>query len=438
MPTAAEGAAPLRPRPASRALPHVFQCGTPVRLHTPALRHAEGRLWWCYETVTLKLARMRRTVRRVEVPGRLLWADVNVGDAAVGRLVEFGRELRAAGLRPGTGAVQDFCRAAGLLGVADLYWAGRATLVSRHDDIAVYDRVFAGFFANEPATSRPKQPRLRLVPAASRDEGSADADEGEPPQIARASRIELLRHKSFEQCTREELAELAQLAAGLARSLPLRRSRRRGPARAGVLDLRRTLRGSLRTNGEPFDRRFHHRRRSDRRLVLLLDVSGSMSGTSRALLVLAHALLRVHPRTEVLCFGTRVTPATRALSATRTDEALARVAETVADWEGGTRIGESLRDFLARTGHRGTARGAIVVVCSDGLDVGDPELLRAQMERLSRLAYRTIWLNPLKQDPAYEPLARGMQAALPYVDVFASGHNLASVEAVTRELVAHG
>ncbi len=112
--------------------------------------------------------------------------------------------------------------------------------------------------------------------------------------------------------------------------------------------------------------------------------------------------------------------------------ALARVAETVADWEGGTRIGESLREFLARTGHRGAARGATVVVCSDGLDVGDPELLRAQMERLARLAHRTVWLNPLKQDPAYEPLARGMHAALPYVDVFASGHDLASLEAVAR------
>jgi uncharacterized protein with von Willebrand factor type A (vWA) domain len=356
-------------------------------------------------------------------------------ETVVDRLVEFGSELRAAGLRPGTGAIQDFCRAAALLGVGDLYWAGRATLVSRHDDIPVYDRVFAAFFAGGAPIRRAKRPKLRLVPGGSADDGSADASEGEVPRIARASRIELLRHKSFEQCTHEELTELAALAESLARSFPRRRSRRRSPSRSGPLDLRRTLRRSLRTAGEPFERRFHERRDSARRLVLLLDVSGSMSGTSRALLVLAHALLRVHPRTEVLCFGTRVTPVTRALSATRTDEALARVAETVADWEGGTRIGESLREFLARAGHRGAARGAVVAVCSDGLDVGDPELLRAQMERLSRLAHRTVWLNPLKQDPAYEPLARGMQAALPYVDVFASGHNLASVEAVMRDLM---
>jgi uncharacterized protein len=359
--------------------------------------------------------------------------------AEVARLVEFGRELRSAGLRPGTGAIQDFCRAAALLGVGDLYWAGRATLVSRRDDIPVYDRVFAGFFGGPPPAARPRRPQLRVVvagdPAA---EDGAEAAEAEAPAVARASRLELLRHKSFEQCTPAELAELARLAEGLARSLPRRRSRRRGPAAAGALDLRRTLRRSLRTGGEPFERRFHERRESVRPLVLLLDVSGSMSGTSQALLVLAHALLRVHPRTEAFCFGTRVTPVTRALARTRADDALARVAETVADWEGGTRIGESLRGFLAQAGHRGTARGATVVVCSDGLDVGDPELLRAQMERLARLAHRTVWLNPLKQDPAYEPLARGMHAALPYVDVFASGHNLASVEEVARELASVG
>jgi uncharacterized protein len=356
----------------------------------------------------------------------------------VSRLVEFGRELRVAGLRPGTGAIQDFCTAASLLGVGDLYWAGRATLVSRHDDIPVYDRVFAGFFAGEPPAPRRRRSQLRLVAAGSDDEGSDEAGEAEAPTVARASRIELLRHKSFERCTPAELAELAGYAAGLAQSLPRRRSRRRGPASSGGLDLPRTLRRSFRTGGEPFERRFHERRESARRLVLLLDVSGSMSGISQALLVLAHALLRVHPRTEVVCFGTRVTPVTRALSAARADDALARVAETVEDWEGGTRIGESLREFLARAGHRGAARGAIVVVCSDGLDVGDPELLRAQMERLGRLAHRTVWLNPLKQDPAYEPLARGMHAALPYVDVFASGHNLASVESVARQLAVRG
>jgi uncharacterized protein with von Willebrand factor type A (vWA) domain len=252
--------------------------------------------------------------------------------------------------------------------------------------------------------------------------------------VGRASRIELLRHKSFEECTDAELAELGLLAERFARSLPHRRSRRRTAARDGELDLPATLHRALRTGGEPFDRRFRVRRPAPRRLVLLIDVSGSMSGTSRGLLVVAHAVARVHSQTEVVCFGTRVTPVTRALATRTADEALARIAELVRDWEGGTRIGESLKAFLDGGGHRGGARGATVVVCSDGLDVGDPELLRVQMERVARLAHRVVWLNPLKQDAAYEPLARGMRAALPSVDVFAAGHSLASLEAAALQL----
>lgn len=155
-----------------------------------------------------------------------------------------------------------------------------------------------------------------------------------------------------------------------------------------------------------------------------------MADYSRALVLFAHAALRSDTRWEAFCFGTRLTRITRALASSDTHEALRRAAEEVVDWNGGTRIGESLAS-LARSG---VARGAVVVVCSDGLDVGDPELLRDEMARLSRLAYRVLWLNPLKEDPAYEPLARGMRAALPHVDVFLSGHNLASLEALGRAL----
>ena len=354
--------------------------------------------------------------------------------AEVERLIVFARDLRAAGLRPGTGSVESFCRATALLGVEEVYWAGRATLVSRREEIPVYDRVFDAFFAGEPPAPHRRQPRLRLVTGGAQDDGAGEAGESEAPQVARASRIELLRHKSFERCSSQELAELASLAGGLARSLPHRRSRRRVESPAGALDLRATMRRSLRTECEPFERRFRRRRTVARRLVVLIDVSGSMSGTSRALLLVAQALVRLHPRTEVFCFGTRITRVTQALAVHVGDEALARTAAAVADWEGGTRIGESLKAFLDRTGHRGMARGATVVVCSDGLDVGEPELLRSQMERLARLAHRVVWLNPLKQDAAYEPLARGMRAALPFVDVFAAGHTLASLEEVAREL----
>lgn len=351
-------------------------------------------------------------------------------------LVGFARALRAEGISAGTGATAEFCRAAALLGPADLYWAGRATLVARREEIEIYDRVFRSFFGATAETPRPpKRERLRLVTAGLDDSGpEGETGDASKPSIALASRIELLRRKSFDKCTPEELAELATLATGFARALPRRRSRRRRAAGAGPLDLPRTLRRSLRTGGEPFDRRYRARRPAPRRLVLLLDVSGSMAEHSQPLLVLAHALLRIQPQTEVFCFGTRLTSATRALAVSSPDEALRRAAKEVVDWEGGTRIGESLKEFLDGSGHRGAARGAVVVICSDGLDVGEPELLRAQMQRLSRLAYRVVWLNPLKRDAAYEPLARGMDAALPYVDVFASGHNLASLEAVALEL----
>jgi uncharacterized protein with von Willebrand factor type A (vWA) domain len=155
-----------------------------------------------------------------------------------------------------------------------------------------------------------------------------------------------------------------------------------------------------------------------------------MADYSRALVMFAHAALRGNPHWEAFCFGTRLTRVTSALAEADPDEALRRAAEEVFDWDGGTRIGESLKRFLDDFGHGGLARGAVVVVCSDGLETGDPELLAEQMARLSRLAHRVVWLNPLKGDPAYEPLARGMQAALRHVDVFASGHNLASLEEI--------
>ncbi len=325
------------------------------------------------------------------------------------RLVAFARALRQEGLRVGPGRVVDFCRAAALLGPADLYWAGRLTLVSRPEDIPLYDRVFLGAFEEEP-------PRRRI----------ALVEE----EVALASPRELLRTKSFAELSDEELAEVAELMKSLRLSVPARRTRRREPARAGSPDLRRTIRRSFRTGGEPIERVMRRRRQRRRRLVLLLDVSGSMADYSRALVLFAHAALRSDTRWEAFCFGTRLTHMTPALARSDTHEALRRAADEVVDWNGGTRIGESLAS-LARSG---VARGAVVVVCSDGLDVGDPELLQNEMARLSRLAYRVLWLNPLKEDPAYEPLARGMRAALPHVDVFLSGHNLASLEALGRAL----
>jgi uncharacterized protein len=332
---------------------------------------------------------------------------------ALGRLTAFGRALRAAGLPVGTGRIASFCRAAALLDPDGLYWAGRATLVARPGDIAVYDHVFRAFFGSQQAATPPEVRILTEI----------------EPVTALASRDEILRTKSFAQCSPDELAQIARLMSRVRLAVPERRTRRRRPARAGGPDLRRTLRRSFRTGGEPLERAWRQRRRRSRRLVLLLDVSGSMEPYSRALVLFAHAALRTERGWEAFCFGTRLTRVTGALAAApHPDEALKRASAEVSDWGGGTRIGESLERFLDGWGHRGLARGAFVVVCSDGLDVGDPEQLAEQMARLSRLAHRIVWLNPLRENPAYEPLARGMAAALPYVDVFASGHNLAALE----------
>jgi uncharacterized protein with von Willebrand factor type A (vWA) domain len=338
-----------------------------------------------------------------------------------GELTRFGRALRDEGLAVGTGRVLRFCRAAALLEPDDLYWAGRATLVARGGDIPVYDRVFESFFGSRPDKNSKESAGVRVQL------------EGEL-EVGLASRIELLRTKSFARCSPEDLAELAALMARVRLAVPKRRTRRRSAARAGTPDFRRTLRRSFRTGGEPLEQLWRERRRRPRRLVLLLDVSGSMSDYSRALVMFAHAALRADRRWEAFCFGTRLTRVTRALAGADPDEALRRAAAEVVDWEGGTRIGESLQGFLDRYGHGGLARGAVVVLCSDGLEVGDPDLLRDQMARLSRLAHRVVWLNPLQESPEYEPLARGMAAALPYVDVFASGHNLASLEQLASEL----
>jgi uncharacterized protein with von Willebrand factor type A (vWA) domain len=307
------------------------------------------------------------------------------------QLVRFARALREEGIGVGTGAIAEFVRAAEL--TEDVYWAGRATLVSGRDELEPYDRVFAEFFGG---AVRPAPQRRPLEAAIRAGRRASDQDV--------AGR---LRPRGAEA-----------LAPALAQ-VPLRRSRRRRRDRRGEHDPRRTLRLALRTGGEPLRLARRSRALRPRRVVLLLDVSGSMSAVAERLVVHAHGALRQHRRWEVFCFATRLTRLTQALADGDPERAVARAAEQVRDWEGGTRIGGALKRFLDEHGHRGLARGAVVVVCSDGLDVGDPELLAEQMARLSLLAYRVVWLNPLAATAGYEPLAAGMRAALPYVDVFA-------------------
>ena len=364
---------------------------------------------------------------------------------AVLRLIEFGRALRAEGIPVGSGQVVAYTEALSRLDPTDLgdvYWAGRASLISRRSEIPTYDRVFRQFFqgeepapratsqANEPSEPPPAEPQPEISTTAESDDGE------EEPVGAVASSVEALRHKPFPSCTTEELAALRELIAALQLDPPRRPSRRSEPHPRGRRpDVRRSIRRSLRTGGELVEPRWRRRRERRRRLVLLLDVSGSMAEYSRALLQFAFSAARGSD-VETFCFATRLTRVTDVLARRDPDAALAHASDLVVDWDGGTRIGDALGEFTREWGRRGMARGAIVVICSDGLERGDPELLAAEMERLRRLAYRVIWVNPLKGDPAYEPLARGMRAALPHVDAFLPGHDLASLEALAALLPA--
>lgn len=362
-------------------------------------------------------------------------------------LVGFGRALRREGLTVGTGQLTSYVASVALLDPADaddLYWAGRACLVTRRDDVAAYDRAFRSWFGAGGGMVLRVTGDLRrfavtvaagaegLAPRSARSESPHDTS----PSGSLASELELLRHKRFADCSPAELAELARLMARLRMVTPRRRSRRTAAAPRGPApDLRRSIRRSLRSQGELVRLVRRERRLRHRRLVLLLDVSGSMADYSRALLQFAHAAARgAHAPAEVFCFGTRLTRVTAELRRRQPDAALARAAEAVADWEGGTRIGDAVATFVRTFGRRGLARGAVVVICSDGLERGDPAVLAEEMTKLSRLAHRIVWVNPLKGDPRYQPLARGMSAALPHVDVFLSGHDLASLEALAKLL----
>jgi uncharacterized protein with von Willebrand factor type A (vWA) domain len=377
---------------------------------------------------------------------------------ALERLIGFGRELRRRGLNVGTGRIVTFCRSAAALGALDrtgLYWAGRSSLISRPEDAQAFDTAFDEWFRegirieldlgthvpgagierdlDELKSFTVEEDRVVAKEWHALDE--SDEPEGEAAIRIVASAVELLREKSFADLTDEERLRVARVIRRLAVVVPRRRTRRFRPAPGGArFDVRRTLRRSLRTQGEPFHRAWRDRGVRTRPLVLILDVSGSMSPYARALLQFAFAAMAAGRRVEVFCFGTRLTRVTRTLKTKDPDRAMHEIGRQVADWEGGTRIGASLKTLLDEWGQRAALRGSVAVICSDGLERGEPELLRDQMARLRRLAHRVVWVNPLKGSPRYEPLARGMAAALPSIDVFLPGHNLESLEELSRAL----
>jgi uncharacterized protein len=361
-------------------------------------------------------------------------------DRFTGLLVRFAGELRAAGLAVGSGDVLVYCSAVSTLDpsdLVDLYWAGRATLVTKHDDISRYDQAFRRFFLGQDSPD----PELTLMLRASAEAQGAlaipstepgDSDSEDEAVLGwMASDVEALKSKSFAVCTPEELAALRRIMARIRLTPPRRRTRRTAPARSSGSrpDPRRTVRESMRMHGEPAQLYWRRRKVRLRPLVLILDISGSMADYSRSLLQFAHSAKRSAGRVEVFCFGTRLTRVTGAMECRRPDEALERAARAAFDWDGGTRIGDSLDAFVRGWGRRGLGRGGIVVICSDGLDRGDPEVLAAAMERLSRLCHRLVWLNPHKgDDPGFRPSTLGMMVAAPHVDLLLSGHDLASLE----------
>lgn len=357
-------------------------------------------------------------------------------------LVGFATALREAGLPCGPQRVQAYLDAVERVDVADtgqLYWAGRVTLCADPDDLPRYDDAFAQWFAAappepKPATIRRAQRARAAAMAEERAKAGESGADSEELRVA-ATDVEVLRHRDLSELSTAERRHLRELLAVLRPELPARRSQRQRPARRGSLDPDRTLRAMLAGGGEPV--RLAHRTRSRRRrkVVLLIDVSGSMSPYADSLLRFAHVVVRRSPAdVEVFTLGTRLTRVSRQLRQRDPERAMLAAGQAVADFAGGTRLGETLRVFLDRWGQRGVARRAVVTVFSDGWERGDPSLLAEQLARMRRLAHAVFWVNPHAGHDGYAPVQSGIAAALPYLDRLLAGHSLATLERLLVEI----
>jgi uncharacterized protein with von Willebrand factor type A (vWA) domain len=363
--------------------------------------------------------------------------------------VVFVAALRRAGIDVPVGSTVAFVGGLREIGSAErgaLYWTGRATLVTRPEDVEVYDAVFAAFWQGATARvlrvpSEPERVTLALDDGDDAPPGDDDVvDDGEEREViaVRFSPQEVLRHRDFATCSAEEMAEVHRLIDRMGAAASRQASRRRHASHRGrgTIDLGHTLRDALRNGGEPTHLATSERGTRPRRLVLLADVSGSMESYARPLLRFIHAAVVGRTRVEAFTLGTQLTRVTRELGSRDPDAAIARASDAVLDWSGGTRLGEMIGRFNDEWGVRGMARGAVVVVLSDGWDRGEPAVMAEEMARLSRVAHRVVWVNPLKATAGYEPIARGMAAALPYVDTFIEGHSLAALERLAEEIAA--
>jgi len=364
---------------------------------------------------------------------------VALGAGVTGKLAELAAHMRAAGARVGVDELLVAHRALAAVDPTarrDVYNALRAVLCSKHSDIEAFDAAFLACFGaagDELLDLTPADlkaagialPRM-AVPG---DQPAKQQAIDQRPLPAAWSDVEILREKDFAEYTEAERLLARRLIVRLAHRKPTRESRRlrRARGRGDTHDLRRTIHASLRYGGEPMERRWREPSRKPRPVVLVCDVSGSMQAHARMLLQYMHACVEAKGRVEAFVFGTRLTRVTRELAGRDHDAAMTRATHAAGDMSGGTRIGEALATLNREHGRR-IGRGAVVIILSDGWDRGDPEELAEEMARLSRCAHRLVWLNPLKAHTGYEPLTRGMQAALPYVDHFLAGNSIASLE----------
>jgi uncharacterized protein len=374
----------------------------------------------------------------------------------------FGRALREAGLPVTPDRSATFAASAGLLDARErdtVYWAARFAFVTSRDQLAAFDAVFArlidgtadpaGATRGDPATAPPAHtgtrrehtgPSLQSVVSPPQPASTTETQHAHEGAIAvgtSASDLDRMRHTRLDELDDAELALVSGLVRRLAVATPPRRSRRARTSRRGErLDVRATLRRSRRTGGDPVAHLHRRRRARPRALVALLDVSGSMAPYARAYLLLLEGAAR-GARAETFVFATRLTRVTRALREGGAPAALQRASALAPDWAGGTRIGAALRAFNDGHGRRGMAHDAVVLVLSDGWERGDPALVGREMERLARIAYRIVWVNPRVVAPGFAPVTGGMTAALPHVDELVSGHSVAALDAVLDAIGRH-
>ena len=367
----------------------------------------------------------------------------------------FGRRLHEAGVPVTAERSARFANALALVKPESrrrLYWTARAVFVTDASQLKGFNAVFASVFGGRPERFEPESDDLHTaaspaqreapegrvevgVPAGGGVTGeSGSGEESDPREVplgVAASNEEVLREKRFDALAPDELAQLYRLMSRLEIATPTRRTRRAERGRHGErLDMRRTLRGSMRTAGDPIRLARRRRRVIRRRVVMLCDISGSMEPYARAYLQFLTCAAGSGPNAEAFVFATRLTRLTRALRSRSPERALQRAAAAAPDWSSGTRIGDALKAFNDRHGRRGMARGALVVILSDGWERGDPALVAREMERLSRLAYRIVWVNPRAASSGFSPRAGGMAAALPHCDALVSGHSLAALDEV--------